>query len=88
MVTTGDKNKNLLKPRICLREMASNFKSKKNYFKYINLGFQILILLFISGYIGVFFDSYFKFEYPFLVFFFPFVAFIIYLYRIYYLLIK
>mgnify|MGYP001202742787 FL=1 len=68
--------------------MASNFKSKKNYFKYINLGFQILILLFISGYIGVFFDSYFKFEYPFLVFFFPFLAFIIYLYRIYYLLIK
>ena len=50
--------------------MASNFKSKKNYFKYINLGFQILILLFISGYIGVFFDSYlfflFMFYYSFL----------------------
>jgi len=68
--------------------MISNSKSKKNYFQYINLGFQMLILLFVSGYIGKLFDSYFKFEYPFLVFFLPFIAFIAYLYRIYYLLIK
>tara|TARA_Y100001968_G_C19303690_1_gene690440 strand:+ start:883 stop:1089 length:207 start_codon:yes stop_codon:yes gene_type:complete len=68
--------------------MINNFKSKKNYFKYINLGFQILVLLFASGYVGDFFDSYFKFEYPILVFLLPFIAFIAYLYRIYYLLIK
>ena len=84
----ASKNKNLLKIPICLLEMASNFKSKKNYLKYMNLGFQMLILLSISGYIGNVFDSYFKFEFPFLVFFFPFVAFITYLYRIYYILIK
>ena len=68
--------------------MINEINKNNNYLKYIYLSFQILFLLIVSAFIGNFLDTYFKFNFPLLIFLFPLLSFFGYMYKLYSLLIK
>ncbi len=56
---------------------------KNNYLKYINLGFQFFVIIFISGVFGYFIDNYLNIGFFIFTFIFPILGFFYSLYHVY-----